>query len=677
MPNGLLAPDPRASAWRRTIRQRALVGIGLFAAWTAAIAARLVVLQVVKHEELAERARRQQLRTATAPARRGQILDRHGRTLALSADAETIYAVPAEIGEPARATDAICAALGDCTAAERRVIRERLSSPRAFAYVRRQVPPDAAARVASLKLEGIGFLKESRRYYPKRELAAHVLGYVGVDNVGLAGVEAAYDKVVRGRDGRVLIQIDARSHALSSRIDPPPTAGGDIELTIDQALQFAVERELRAAVEAHRASGGSVVVLDPWTGEILALANWPTFNPNTFQRTSDQVRRNRAVQDLYEPGSTFKIVTASAALEEGVVRPDDPIDVSPGFIQLGTRRIDDVHRYGVLTFRDVIVNSSNVGAIKVGLRLGAERLGRYARRFGFGTPLLPDVRGENPGILWRPDQLTDSALASMAMGYQVGVTAVQMATAVAAIANGGELVEPRLVRAFLRSGRRVAVPRRVVRRVISPQTAATLTAILEQVVERGTARAARVAGYQVAGKTGTAQKLVDGRYSQSDYVASFVGFAPSRRPAVAIVVVVDSPRANGYYGGQVAAPLFARIAETALRTLGVPPTISPVPPVLVAEGGGAAGTAPEAPRLVPVSTEGPRVMAAAPDGRLPDLRGLSARDVVRAVGPLGLALRMSGDGFVVDQDPAPGTPVAPGGWVSVRLVRRPTAGAMP
>ncbi len=674
MSNGTATPpEPRATTWRRTVRGRAAIAAALFGAWAAVTEARLVLLQVVQHDELVERARRQQQRTVTAPARRGRILDRQGRALSISADAETIYAVPAEIADPGRVADALCRALGDCTAADRRVLLERLGGSRAFAYVRRKVPPDVAARVAALKLDGVGFLKESRRYYPRRELAAHLLGYVGVDNVGLAGIEAAYDDVIRGRDGRVLIQVDAREHIVASRVDRAPTSGDDLELTIDQTLQFNVERALGAAVEEHRAAGGSVVVMDPWTGQILALASWPTFNPNVFQRASAEARRNRAVQDLYEPGSTFKIVTASAALEERVVRPEDPIDVSAGFIRFGPRRIDDVHRYGVLSFTDVVVKSSNVGAIKVGLRLGAERLGRYARRFGFGQPLLRDLRGENPGILWRPDQLTDSALASMAMGYQVGVTAIQMAAAVASVANGGQLVEPRLVRAFIRGGRRVEVPARVVRRVISPETAAILTTIMEQVVERGTAQAARVPGYQVAGKTGTAQKLVGGRYSQSEYVASFVGFAPSRRPAVAIVVVIDSPRAKGYFGGTVAAPVFARVAEAALRWLGVGPTINPVPPVLVARRDEPAPPV-AVPRPIRAAPEPAQVtVARAEEGRMPDLRGLSAREALRVLAPLGPALRLSGDGFVVDQEPPPGAPLATGESVWLRLARRPPA----
>jgi len=301
------------------------------------------------------------------------------------------------------------------------------------------------------------------------------------------------------------------------------------------------------------------------------MANYPTFNPNIYGRVREEGRRNRAVQDLYEPGSTFKIVTASAALEEHVLRPDDLIDTSPGRITFGTRVIRDTHQYGTLSFTDVLVKSSNVGAIKAGMKLGPERLGRYVSLFGFGQALAPDFRGENAGIVWNPERLDPSALASVSMGYQVGVTAVQMATAVSSVANGGTLYEPRIVRAVTRDGKRVEVAHKALHRTISENTAAQLTTIMEQVVERGTGKAAQIPGYTIAGKTGTAQKLVERRYSRSDYNASFVGFLPSRKPALTIIVVIDSPHANGYYGGTVAAPIFSRVMDDALRLLDVPP----------------------------------------------------------------------------------------------------------
>ena len=376
--------------------------------------------------------------------------------------------------------------------------------------------PDEARRIAALNLEGIGFRTEDRRFYPNRELAAHLLGYVGVDNQGLGGIEWTYDAEIRGREGQVLIQTDERGRAFS-RIERPPTAGDTLELTIDTYLQHIAERELRAGVRANDAHGGTIVMLNPETGEVLALANEPIFNPNVFARSPASHRRNRAVQDIYEPGSAFKVVTASAALEENVMKPDDLIDVSAGMIRFGARRIEDDHQYETLSFADVIVKSSNVGVIKIGLQLGPERLERYVYRFGFGQALSTDFPGQSRGLVHDLSRLDDSSLASVAMGYQIGVTPLQMATAVSAVANGGDLLEPRLVRAVLRHDVRIEIPRRVVRRVISADTAAELTTIMEAVVERGTALRAQVPGHTVAGKTGTAKKVVDGRYSNSEY----------------------------------------------------------------------------------------------------------------------------------------------------------------
>lgn len=655
--------------WRPTLKRRLLVAVLFLAAWAVAIEARLAHLQIFRHADLSARAERQQLRVVETTPKRGDILDRDGRVLAYSVDADTIYAVPTDIADPRAAARQLCRALRDCGERERETLAERLGNGRAFAYVRRQVLPDQARRVAALDLEGVGFMKENRRFYPNRELVAHVLGYVGLDNKGLSGLEAAYDSVIRGRTGTVLVHTDARRRAFS-RIERPPTTGATLELTIDQYLQHVTERELRAAVAENRAAGGTAVVMDPQTGEILALANWPTFNPNAYRDVRPGAQRNRAVQDLYEPGSTFKIVTASAAFEERIVTADQPIDVSAGRIRFGSRVINDDHRYGVLSFADVIVKSSNVGAIKVGMQLGPERLGRYMTRFGFGGRISSDFPGESPGIIWSPERLTDSALASVSMGYQVAVTPLQMAAAVGSIANGGELVEPRVVRAVIQDDLRTPTPRTVIRRTVTANTAALLVDIMEQVVEHGTGKAARVPGFSVAGKTGTAQKVVDGRYSRTDYNASFVGFAPSRQPQFVIVVVIDAPKGkNLYYGGSVAAPVFQRIAEAGLRYRGVSPTIGAASPVLVAR------REDRSPRPTPTSGPSslPTVASAgvvAPADVMPDFRGLGARDAARAAALLGMTARMRGDGSVVAQTPQAGRPIAPGGVVVLTLERR-------
>jgi cell division protein FtsI (penicillin-binding protein 3) len=666
---GIARPETTASVrWRDTFRSRLAVGAAMFALWTAAIQARLVYLQVVERADLQVRADRQHLRTIDAPAKRGEIFDRNGHVLAFSVDADTIVADPSAVENGADVARLVCGALDGCDDRMRREMTRALGRDTQFAYLARKVSVKEALRVSALDLKGVAVIKESRRYYPRRELAAHVLGYVGLDNVGLAGIESTYDREVRGRDGKILVQTDARQKALQSRVDLPATAGADIELTIDEVLQHIAEQELRAGVRANRAAGGTAVMMDPGSGEILALANWPTFNPNAFGRADAEERRNRAIQDSYEPGSTFKVVTASAALEEHVIKPEDPLDCAPGHITFGSRVIRDVHAYGVLPFSDVIVKSSNVGAIKVGLRLGAERLSRYVSRFGFGQPIGPDFRGENAGIVWAPSTLDASALASMSMGYQVSVTPLQMAAAVSSVANSGALVEPRVVRAFIKDGRRLPVARRVLRRTVSATTAAELTAIMEAVVERGTGKTAQITGYTIAGKTGTAAKLVNGSYSKSEYNASFVGFVPSRQPALTLIVVIDSPRTNGYYGGTVAAPIFKRIAERSLRHLGIPPSINALPPVLVARHDAAAE---------PVVSRTPAVVvdaAIAPEpGTMPDLRGQSPREALKALIGLGATARVAGDGFVVEQSPEPGAPLAAGDVGFLKLDRRPPA----
>jgi cell division protein FtsI/penicillin-binding protein 2 len=375
------------------------------------------------------------------------------------------------------------------------------------------------------------------------------------------------------------------------------------------------------------------------------------------------------VQDLYEPGSTFKLVTASAAFEEHVIEPETLVDVSPGMIRFGSRIINDDHRHDVLTFEDVIVKSSNVGAIKVGLRLGPERVGRYVSRFGFGQPISPDFRGESPGIVWNPARLDASALASVSMGYQVGVTPLQMVAAVSSVANGGSLIEPRVVRAFIKNGQRSPVEPKVLRKTISAATAAELTSIMEAVVGRGTAKTAQIDGYTIAGKTGTAAKLVDGRYSTSDYNASFVGFVPSRKPAMTIIVVIDSPHAGPYAGGAVAAPIFKRIAEASLRHLGVAPTVNPLPPVLAARDE-LTTPAPVARRADETGDIVDAAIAPPQPGVMPDLRGQSAREALRALTRIGATARIIGQGFVVEQAPAPGEPLASGEIGTLKLERR-------
>lgn len=655
-------PAPAPFEWRQTLTSRLFVCACVFAFWTAAIEARLFYLQVIAHAEMTTLANNQQLRTINPPAKRGEILDRNGRVLAYSVDADTITADPTEVEKPEETARAICQALDACNADRLRELVARLKRKGNFSYLERQASPDAARRIKALNLPGIGFHKESRRYYPNKELASHVLGYVGLDNKGLAGLESTYDSRVRGQEGRILLHIDSKQRRRDAREERPATAGDTLESTIDEYLQHIAERELRAGVKEFNAAGGTAIVMQPDTGEILALANWPTFNPNAFREADEIARKNRAIQDTYEPGSTFKLVTASAAFEEDVLDPTDLIDCAPGYITFpGRKPIHDVHPYGILSFEDVIVKSSNVGAIKAGLRIGPERLGRYINRFGFGQTLSPDFRGESSGIVWNPSKLDASGLASVSMGYQISVTPLQMVAAVSSVANGGTLIEPRTVRAFIRNGRREPIPTKAMRRTISPETAVTMTQIMEAVVERGTAKAAQVEGFTVAGKTGTAAKLVNGRYSNSDYNVSFIGFVPSRKPALAIIVMIDSPHGRvTSYGGTVAAPIFKRIAEASLRYLGVAPTINPPSPVMVARASDTIRREP------PAIFE--RVVVR--EGLVPDVRGMSAREAMRELSRAGLAPRFDGDGFVVEQSPEAGTIVVRGDAALLKLKRR-------
>jgi cell division protein FtsI (penicillin-binding protein 3) len=657
------------SGWRLTVKKRAFLILGFIGLWAVTLEARLVQLQVFQHVARMAAAQRQQESVITLDAMRGDILDRTGQVLASSVEADSIAADPKLIDDPQQATEALCTAFGDCTARERDDLLRKLSGTKRFEWVRhaRDLSAEQVRRVQALKLSGILIQSDPRRYYPRFDLAAHVLGFVGQDNAGQAGVEYSYDKLIRGQDGLAYAQVDARRKPVDVRVQRAPMPGATLELTLDMNLQYIAERELQAGVQANKAKGGTAIIMDPFTGEILALANCPTFNPNSAGRSTDDDRRNRALADVYEPGSTFKIVTASAAIENKIVSPTDLIDTNPGFIVIPgrSRPISDTHHNGVITFEDVIVKSSNVGAVKVGLRTGAALMTRYVQRFGFGQTLAPDLTGESRGI-WSSSNLSESGLASVSMGYQVSVTPLQMATAASAVANGGLLMQPHVVRAIVRNGVRETIAPRVLHRAIEPDTAAALTSMMEGVVQRGTATAAQIGGYPAAGKTGTAHKIVAGHYSTTDYNASFVAFVPSRRPVFTILVVIDTPRAGQYYGGTVSAPVFKRIAEAALQTRGIPATVNPEPPILVHDHDQVAQLPTRrtsAPALLPsvARTGGPAVM--------PDVRGLSAREALRVLDGVGLLARMSGSGFVIRQSPAPGEVVEPGSWAGVDLQR--------
>lgn len=574
-----------------------------------------------------------------------------------------------DLEDAAGLAERVCGTLVRCTEDARETIEKRLQGKLDFVYIRKRATPAQAQRVAAMKLAGVGFMKESRRYYPNRDLAGPLLGSVNAKNSGVSGLELVHNKLVTGTGGTLIVQKDANQNTLAGSLRQAPTAGVTIELTIDAQLQHIAERELRAAVEEHGAIGGTVVMMDPHTGEILALVSEPHFNPNDSSTVDRDSRVNRAVESIYEPGSTFKTITAAAALEENVIKPTDIVDATMPCRFGSARAITDVHQVGVVSFEKVFAKSSNCGTARVAVnRLGTEKLMRYVRRFGFGVRTGRDFPAESGGMLMPIKAIKEHDLARIAIGYTVAVTPLQMAAAISAVANGGELLKPRIVRATISGGVRKASNREVVRRAISPRTSARLTTMMESVVEEGTAKSARIQGYTIAAKTGTARKLNEGgRGYLMEYMASTAGFFPSRNPAVAMIVVIDAPKRKGYFGGAVAAPVFQRIADAALRHLAIAPNVDRQPPIVVARGS-------DGPSLAPARVDarsGPRI-AAGSRTEMPDLSGLSARAAVRTLVELGWEARLHGTGsFVARQSVPAGMPVGDGGVCLLELSRFP------
>lgn len=645
-------------------RKRLLLLAALLATWAVVVIARLVQIQIVRHEHYELRAQKQQERTVALTPVRGSIRDAKGRLLADSVVAESIYADPQAIDDPEETARKLAAV--DGLKASRSEIEKRLRRRGEFAWIARQVSPETAAEVRRLGLKGVSLLEEHTRTYPKGELASNVIGYVGIDGEGLAGLEHGSDHSVRGRAGKVTLLRDARRgmYLVGGHGSHAPVDGHHVVLTIDEVIQFIAERALASAAAKYRAAGGVAVVMDPASGAVLAMASWPTFDPNRYGDASPAEWRNRAVQDLYEPGSTFKIVTAAAGLEEGVVTPSDILDCAPGYVEIAGVRIREHggKQFGLLTFEDVLAQSSNVGTIRVGQMLGRERLYDYVRRFGFGEQTGIELPGEAAGIVRETRRWSQLSSATISMGQEVAATPLQVLTAAATIANGGMRPSPHLVRSIVDGdGAVVDEPqRRPQVRVVSEKTAAVLNEMLKSSVTRGTGKAAAVDGHVVAGKTGTAQKAARGGYSPDRFVASFVGYVPADRPRLAILVAIDEPKGN-HYGGVVAAPAFREIAEGALRYLGVEPSLPlrelQLPQTLLA------GFSQPAERQSGGGSRGQQT---------PDLRGLDARSALAEATAAGLTVRTSGSGFVREQFPLPGTTFRKGDEITLTLsTRRP------
>ncbi|HET6151181.1 MAG TPA: penicillin-binding transpeptidase domain-containing protein [Polyangia bacterium] len=549
-----------------------LVACGVvFGALFLAIGKRAFNLQIRDGERLKVMAEEQYLREIELPPRRGRILDRNGAELASTADVDSVYCNPRRFTDVHDAARRLARALG----LEPRELEKRLAQRRYFAWIKRKVTPDEVAAVRALALPGVAFTREPRRFYPNRTLAATVMGQSGADGQGLDGVELAYDPYLRGSPSSVQGVRDALGRELfvDTAAEATGGAGSDVVLTLDRYLTFITERAIAEAAARHRARSVVAVMLDPQTGEILAMASVPSFNPNDPTSAVEGATRNRAITDTFEPGSTMKTFTIASALDAGVVRPDDRFDCMMGRMMVGKYTIHDTHPRGILTVAEVFKFSSNIGATKIARRLGRDRLAEALERYGFGKPTAVGLPGERGGVVRPVGKWGDIGFANISFGHGIAVTPLQIVAAVAAIAAGGTYHQPRIISRVVSPDGGVEVPAASPGqwRVMSEATARTMVTIMRGVTETGgTARQAAVDGYPVAGKTGTAQKAVNGHYDPDKYIASFVGFAPAQDPRIALIVVMDEPQ-GAHLGGAVAAPVFKEIAEQALRYLHVPP----------------------------------------------------------------------------------------------------------
>ena len=537
----------------------------LFYAFFALAITRLLFIQFFRSDFLASIAKKQHNLYVELEPLRGTIYDCNLRPLAVNISADSLYAVPVEIKDKEKVINALIPILN----LDREYLRNRLYRKKSFIWLARKISPAQKEAIYKLNIKGLGFLKESKRCYPNGYLASHILGFAGLDNVGLEGLELYRNDDLKGKSGWALFLRDARQKKLNlAKSMVSPQDGFDLVLTIDEVIQYIAEKEIEKACTSFKAKGASIIVMDPHTGEILAMANRPTYDLNDFSRADKDSRRNRAVCDLFEPGSVFKVITASAALEEGKVSEGDKFFCENGSYQVATHTLHDHRPHGWLTFKEVIELSSNIGTTKVAQILGNDLLYQYVKLFGFGSKLGVDLPGEISGIARETRFWSKISIAAIPIGQEVGATALQLASAISCIANGGQLMKPYVVKQVRdKQGGiiRESLPE-LLTKAVSLDTANRVKMILAGVVENGTGKLARIEGFTAAGKTGTAQKIEpNGSYSHSKFMASFIGFAPVENPLISIVVVLDEPRP--YYGGVVAAPVFKNVASDVLKYL--------------------------------------------------------------------------------------------------------------
>lgn len=681
------------------VRRRMVALFFLFCTCLLLLTGRLGWLQLVCGHRLEAQALEERLRDVVIPAKRGKIYDRQLRELAVSVSAPSVVAFPPEVKLSGKEKE-IAAKLAAILQMPEEEVYGRITKNALYYYVRRKVEFAQAEEIAKLRLPGIEIIEENQRYYPNGPLAANVLGFAGIDNQGLEGIEHYYDGELRGQDGALRVEADAvgREIPQAAHTYTPPRDGYSLVLSLDSTIQYLAERELDALMQSPTAPAkAAIIVMDPRNGEILAMASRPSFDPNRYGAYPQSSWRNPNVSDTYEPGSTFKVITAAAALEEGLVREEERF-YDPGFIKVGAQNIKCwrfPRGHGSQTFVEGVKNSCNPVFVSLGLRLEEKKPGRfydYIYAFGFGAKTGIDTGGEAVGQLIPREKLKDIYVGSIAIGQSIAVTPIQLVTAVGAVANGGLLVRPHLLLEV--RDQKGGLVRRYdpgpPRQVIAAGTAARLGLLLEQVVKDGTGRNAYLPGYRVAGKTGTAQKPGPGGYQPDKHVASFVGYAPVNDPRVVALVIVDEPKGYPYFGGTVAAPIFRSLVEAVLRYLGVPPAEKvpepgepqpvTVPQVLALPVGEAAAVVRAAglePQIagggVQVREQTPRAGASLPQGSrvlleapaagstlVPDLTGLSHSQALNRLSALGLVLEAEGSGEVVEQHPVPFTEVARG-----------------
>jgi cell division protein FtsI/penicillin-binding protein 2 len=648
------------------LRSRIQFALLICITWMLIVLARLYYLQVVQKDYYVNRANRQRQSVVTLDPERGPILDRKSRQLAVSIAMDSVYGIPEEMKDLKKTIDTV----STLVPVDKKEILSH-GQNKSFVWIARKISSESAEQVRKLKLPGVFFTQESKRFYPNKDLASHVLGFVGIDNKGLSGVEYQYEHIVSGVPGKLLALRDAKRRLLipgGGNSILAPTAGRTLQLSIDSGIQHIAERELEAAIAEQNASGGSVIIMNPFSGEILALVNEPSFNPNAYSKYEPVLWKNRAIQDYYEPGSTFKPVIVSAALDQGLVTAEDKFDCQWGSIMLAGHVMEDHKPFGVLSVRQIIEKSSNVGMIKIGLKVGPQNIVRYTDMFGFGARTGIDLPGEGTGVVHPPKKWSAISIGAVSIGQELGVTPIQVLRMMSAFANGGFLVSPHcMTKVSDSSGQlRPTVFPEPQELPLKHTTIETVREFLEAVVATGSGTAAQIPGYRVAGKTGTAQKIGrSGSYADGGYIASFVGYAPAEKPAFSMICILYEPK-KLFYGGKVAAPLFGKIGQQVLKYMDIPPSQVLERPMLQQANVVAfphdtkASLFPE--DVVPVAYNPPdphhRPDIVRDDDKvsglvMPYLYGKTASEAIESLTRVGVPVRILGTGTVTKQWPTP------------------------